>query len=299
MSVTFRNYTKQFGITKDYEHVRKFFLSLGHAEFECTRWDWMITHSYLDQSALDKIGLWEDQGEVVAIATYDTTLGHAYCLTLPKYAYLKQEMLVYAKTHLAHGDYFRIVIHDLDTEFQMIATSLGFVATPSREAEAILDTNKADLSYDLPEGFQIISLKDRLDLYEYRRVLWKGFNHEKDGEGPLVFNDDTLKSATIEMIRPYVDLNLKIAVVAPDGHFVSYSGIWYNQELGYAVVEPVATDPDYRKMGLGKAAVLEGVKRVKALGAIKVYVGSEQQFYYNIGFAPYATSSIWMEKPKA
>lgn len=32
--------------------------------------------------------------------------------------------------------------------------------------------------------------------------------------------------------------------------------------LDYAVIEPAATDPDYRKMGLRKAAVLEGVKRV-------------------------------------
>ncbi|OZV13934.1 hypothetical protein CIW83_00390 [Tissierella sp. P1] len=69
------------------------------------------------------------------------------------------------------------------------------------------------------------------------------------------------------MIRPNVDLNLKVAVVAPDGNFVSYCGMWYDPEVGYAVVEPVATDPDYRRMGLGKAAVLEGIKRVGKLGA--------------------------------
>ena len=60
--------------------------------------------------------------------------------------------------------------------------------------------------------------------------------------------------------------------------------------------EPVATDPDYRKKGMGKAAVLEGIRRVGELGAKVAYVGSSQQFYYSIGLRPFATSSIWLKK---
>lgn len=89
-------------------------------------------------------------------------------------------------------------------------------------------------------------------------------------------------------------MSLKVAVVAPDGNFVSYCGMWYDAAAGFAVVEPVATDPDYRKMGLGKAAVLEGIRRVEALGAKTALVGSSQQFYYSIGFMPYAKASEWI-----
>jgi predicted N-acetyltransferase YhbS len=46
-------------------------------------------------------------------------------------------------------------------------------------------------------------------------------------------------------------------------------------------------------MGLGKAAVLEGIRRVGDLGARKVLVGSSQQFYYSIGMRPYSTASEW------
>lgn len=59
-------------------------------------------------------------------------------------------------------------------------------------------------------------------------------------------------------------------------------------------MEPVATDPDYRKLGLGKAAALEGVKRCRDLGAKVAFVGSSQQFYYNIGFRPYSTKTWWV-----
>jgi len=95
------------------------------------------------------------------------------------------------------------------------------------------------------------------------------------------------------MIRPNVDLKLKIAVVSPVGNFVSYCGMWYDPKVGYAVIEPVATDPQYRKMGLGRAVVLEGIRRVGELGAKTAIVGSSQQFYYSIGLRPFKTSTIW------
>ncbi|MNI93404.1 hypothetical protein D3C73_1513510 [compost metagenome] len=72
--------------------------------------------------------------------------------------------------------------------------------------------------------------------------------------------------------------------------------MWYDPEAGFALIEPVATDPDYRRMGLGKAAVLEGINRVGILGAKIALVGSSQQFYYSIGLRPYAVSTIWRKK---
>ena len=136
-------------------------------------------------------------------------------------------------------------------------------------------------------------MKNTFDLFKYRQVLWKGFNHELNGEGKFQFSDEIDQAGKAEMLRPNVDLDLKVAVVAPDGNFVSYCGMWYEPEAGFAVIEPVATDPDYRKMGLGKAAVLEGIRRVGVLGATRAFVGSSQQFYYSIGLRPYSTASEW------
>ncbi|MHB8130334.1 MAG: GNAT family N-acetyltransferase [Mobilitalea sp.] len=84
-------------------------------------------------------------------------------------------------------------------------------------------------------------------------------------------------------------------MAATDGSFVVYCGMWYVECTDYALVEPVATDPDYRMKGLGKAAVLEGFKRCGKLGALNAYVGSSQQFYYNIGFRP-CSNKTWWEK---
>ena len=99
-----------------------------------------------------------------------------------------------------------------------------------------------------------------------------------------------------EMLRDNVDLSLKLAVVSPDNHFVSFCGMWYDTATDYALIEPVATDPDYRGKGLAQAAVLEGIRRVKNMGAKRVFVGSNQQFYYSIGLFPYKKSTMWKKQ---
>ena len=291
-----RNYTNIAGITEDYFKVREFLLRLGYSEFVYARWDWMITHGYLDKTAVGKIGIWEENGEIVGIATFDTRPGIAYCLTNPEYRNLKAEMLKYAEEHLSTPDGFEIVIPDTNRLFQDIAACSGYVASQGKESDAVFYIDRTSLDYKLPEGFRITTMKESLDLLQYRRVLWKGFNHELNGEGLFKFTLEDELSAKEEMLRPNVDLDLKVAVVSPEGNFVSYCGMWYDPAVEFALVEPVATDPEYRKLGLGKAAVLEGIRRVGLLGAKVAFVGSSQQFYYNIGFRPFATSTNWKKK---
>lgn len=293
MSIQFRNYTKKSGITEDYNRVRDFLIRLGYAEFTYARWDWMTTHGYLDKTAVGKIGVWEIDDDIVGLATFDCELGQAFCLTLPEYAYLKKEMLLYAKESLSKNGEFGVTIADTDYKFQDIAAKMGFVATEHKESNAVFYLDKTSTVFNLPDGFYITSMKETFDLYQYGRVLWKGFNHELNGEGEFAFTKEKEQLLKEEMIRPNVDLSLKVAVVAPDGNFVAYCGMWYDPKVNYAVIEPVATDPNFRKMGLGKAAVLEGIKRVGELGAAKAFVGSSQQFYYSIGLYPFSTATIW------
>jgi GNAT superfamily N-acetyltransferase len=296
MAVQFRKYNDIAGISDDYFKVRSFLIKLGYCEYTYARWDWMTTHTFLDKTVIGHIGCWEDNNEIVGVTTVDGAFGLAFCLTFPTYNYLKNEMLLYAKTNLAKEGKFEVMINDYDVHFQEIASQLGFVAMPNKEFDAIFHIDQTLTDYTLPEGFSIISMKERLDLYQYGRVLWKGFNHELDGEGEFVFTEEKRQAFEDEMVRPNVDLDLKIAVVNPEGDFVAYCGMWYDHDAGFAVVEPVATDPKYRKLGLGKAAVLEGIRRCKDLGAKTVFVGSSQQFYYNIGFRPYLTSTVWKAK---
>lgn len=95
---------------------------------------------------------------------------------------------------------------------------------------------------------------------------------------------------------PNLKKELNIVVEAPDGNFATCCGMWYDEVNKAAYMEPVAADPDYRLKGLGKAAVLEGIRRCAELGATAAYVGSAQQFYMNIGFKQLFRTYVWVKQ---
>ncbi len=88
---------------------------------------------------------------------------------------------------------------------------------------------------------------------------------------------------------------LNIIVKHKNGDFVAYSGIWLDHENEYAYVEPVATDPDHRRKGLGTAAVLECIRRCGNEGSKYAYVGSSQKFYLEMGFVKIFDMPQWIK----
>lgn len=297
MPITLRNYIQTPRYGEDYDRLRRFYLELDSTNYPFGRWDWMISHSYLDEEGLAKIGLWFDNESIVGVCTYDTVLdGKCFILNKAGYAFLQREMIGYAEANLAKNGKAKLLIWDGDASMQQTAMQMGYLATQNKDYDAVYDIDVDNIHYSLPEGFTITSMKDTYDLSQYMRVLWKGFNHELNGEGAFSPTQEQMEETKNEFERPNVNLDLKIAVVSPDGNFVSYCGMWQDNASKNALVEPVATDPAYRKMGLGRAAVLEAIRRCGLLGCKKAFVGSSQQFYYSIGFRPYITSTFWERK---
>jgi len=257
------------------------------------RWDWMVTHLWLDSSGISRIGVWEDDDRIVALATYDTELGSSYFNVSSGYENLYREMLEYSCAAFQKKGEYRALIGDHNSAFQVIARDLGYRPTADNECDAVFLAENSEAESTVPSGFRVQTLGQNCDVYKYGKVLWKGFNHEVEGEGVYNPTLEKLEKLWGELHRPNVDLDIKLVIVAPNGEYVSYCGMWYDLRSEYCLVEPIATDPDYRRLGLGRAAVLEGIRKCVQLGAKKAIVGSSQKFYYNIGFKPFATSSWW------
>jgi GNAT superfamily N-acetyltransferase len=107
-------------------------------------------------------------------------------------------------------------------------------------------------------------------------------------------SEDDLEDRRKMFDTPKARRDLKIAVKAPSGDFVAFCGMFYESSGRFAYVEPVATDPDYRRLGLGKAAVLEGIRRCRDLGAEVAYVGSNLPFYLSFGFKVIYNTACWV-----
>lgn len=299
MSLRFRQYSG----TRDYEAIAGFLIAHympGNADgnwLEPT-WEYMHFHPSLDSSSLAKIGIWESSDEIVAVAHYESNLGESFFEFHPDYRYLRTEMLDHAEANLTGisrkdgSKYLCAFVNDNDLAFQRLVESRGYERYP----DGIRPLSRFDIPDPFPaihlaEGFRLTSLAEECDWVKTHQVLWRGFDHGDD----VPMSDEELESRRRMFDTPRGRRDLKIAVVAPNGAFAAFCGMFYEAENRFAYVEPVATDPRYRRLGLGKAAVLEGIRRCGALGANVAYVGSDQQFYRSIGFTKVYDSECWVK----
>ena len=274
-----RTTVRQYDHASDYERVGEFLVRTyrttgRHINWLQPRWEYMHYHPYIQEIDLDCIGLWEAEGEVVGVVHPEHVMGTAYFEIHPEYGSLKGEMLRYAEEHVSTSQdgvrRLRTFINDQDDDFQTVASQMGYTKSSDGQPITHLDLPDPFPPASLPAGFRLKSLAEDNDLRKVDRVLWRGFNHGAEPPGDGIRDREFMQSA------PNFRKDLNIVVEAPDGNFVSYCGMWYEPVHAVACPEPVATDPDYRRMGLGRAAVLEGIRRCGAIGAGLVRGGERQ-----------------------
>ena len=245
-----------------------------------SRWDYMHYHPAIDESALCNIGGWETNGNIIAVVHFEHTLGEVYFEVHPDFIYMKPEMLEYAEDHLStrvdNGHYYlKVYINDFDIEFENIVRKRGYLKVKDiADCWSAFKISHLFPAINVPNGFRLKSLQDDDDLAKLNTLIWRGFNHP--GEPPEGGTDNMKRMQSAPNYRK--DLN--IIVEAPDGRYAAYCGMWYEVRNKIAYVEPVCTDPDYRRLGLSTAAVLEGIRRCGREGATVAFVGLSNQFTY-------------------
>jgi N-acetylglutamate synthase-like GNAT family acetyltransferase len=295
--------TRQYEHAKDYQKISEFLIQHYLPENRDGNWlepswEYAHYHPFMDEEHLDVFRIWETEREIVALAHYEWRLGEAFFEFHPDHHYLHTEMLDYAEKKLTgiskkDGRKFLFAyVNDYDREFLDLVQSRGYQKDPEETRPlfrfAIPDTFP---SISLPEGFRLTSLADECDWAKVHRVMWRGFNHPGEPPG----GEEELLSRQKMFDTPKAQRDLKIAIKAPNGDFVAFCGMFYDENNQFAYVEPVATDPDYRRLGLGKAAVLEGIRRCAELGAKEAFVGSDQLFYQAIGFRKVYNTECWVK----
>lgn len=291
--------TRAYRVPDDYTVVDRFLVELYEpadrlAHWLQPRWEYMHSHPYVENVDLQRIGIAADDDAVVGVVHPEHSPAFCYFQIRPGRSDVKMMLVEWAEAHLGgwssdlKGTVVGFFIDDIDVESQTILTQRGY-STFSDWGE-----HHARMRLDVPlprtsmqEGFRLQSLADENDLAKVNRVLRRGFGHE--GPAP----EDGISSRARAQQTPNYHKELNIVAVAPDGSYAAYAGIWYVPENKVAYVEPVATDPDYRRMGLGKAVVLEAILRTRELGAEVAWVGSEQEFYLDMGFEVVAHSTLW------
>ena len=274
--------------------VRTYRTTGGHRYWLQPRWEYMHYHPLIRGIDLNSIGVWEVHDEIVGVVHPEHLMGTAYFEIDPACGSLRKDMLRYAEEHISteNSGVRRLCafINDDDQGFQAVASEMGYVKGDRCEPMSHFAIPDPFPPVPLPAGFRLKSLAEDNDLRKLDRLLWRGFDH---GDEP---SPDGIEDREFMQSAPNFRKDLNIVVETPDGNFVSYCGMWLEPVHAIAYVEPVATDPDYRRMGLGRAAVREGIRRCGEQGATVAYVGTASAFYDSVGFTQIYNRSVWQKE---
>lgn len=135
---------------------------------------------------------------------------------------------------------------------------------------------------DLPPGFSILN---------------RMYVNEADQRADAHANSFSPSRMTTEhyehfMQAPGYDLELDVVVLSPHAIFAAYAMCWIDSVNHVGIFEPVGTRKDMQRKGLGKAALVEGMERMKARGMKTVHVltwikdTGNIAFYKSVGFEP-------------
>lgn len=295
--MTIRAYDHQ----ADYELVGDFLVDIhrpgrGLRTWLQPRWEYMHYHSASDGLPFERFGVAEDGHRMVGLIHFEHNPAFNYLQLRPGCEGVVEDLLDWAEAHLGGRSItfgrrvIGLFVDDTDSLLEESVSQRGFVlhAEHTEEHARYVVDGPVD-SAPLPEGFRLLSLDEDNDFEKINRVLWRGFNHE--GPPP----SEEIPARKRAQLAPNFRRDLTIVAVAPNGDYASFAGMWMVKDRAVAYVEPVATDPTYRRMGLGRAAVLESIRRVAAEGARDVWVGSDQEFYLAIGFEIETRARLWIK----
>lgn len=87
----------------------------------------------------------------------------------------------------------------------------------------------------------------------------------------------TVEKQLTVMGAPTYRSELDVVVLAPDRTFAAFALVWYDEANRLGVFEPVGVSAAHQRLGLGRAVMQEGLRRLQAVGAHRAVVQTGPQ----------------------
>ncbi len=129
-------------------------------------WEYAYTHPCFDEEFVSRIGIWETNGKIMAVALYELGLGEVFFQLHSACLHLKPEMLSYAEQHLGGTSkegkrYLNAYVNDGDVAFEHVLRSVGYEKKP--------ESHRPLSQFVIPDPFPPILISDGFRLEEPRR----------------------------------------------------------------------------------------------------------------------------------
>jgi ribosomal protein S18 acetylase RimI-like enzyme len=278
--------------SRAYRHPHDFvrlvrFLSEVRTDIEHTHYlhvgdlTWQMFHMLSDYPPADLVQIWEDtHGDMLGFVLLSPPFGGFEVQLRPQNrgTALEAELLQWAEQHLGATARHSTLVNHHDTERLTLLSDLGFI--PQGEWLYVEQRLNEFLPHPrLPPGFSVRSVTDEYEAQARAAVLSGAFDAPPRPEWYQRL-----------MQAPGYVRDLDIVAVAPDRRFAAFAMCWVDPDNRVGQFEPVGTAPDFRKQGLAKAVLAEGLRRMQKHGAERVIVIVEAAevaacaLYASVGF---------------
>ncbi|NWF69106.1 MAG: GNAT family N-acetyltransferase [Chloroflexi bacterium] len=285
--------------------VRQFLLStyaLNHTyhNWELRRWEgqWFWGQLSEAQHWTTYVRLWENErGQLVGVAHPERRPGNLWLQIHPDYRHLEEEMLRWGEAHLAASDdsapakhKLQVEAFDYDRPRQQLLAQQGYTQTPWYGYLRWRLPTQPLPAAPTTAGYVVRALRPGVwsDTERYAAAVRAVFPRSAA----------TAADEARFQTSPSFRYDLHLVAEAADGSFAAFAGLTFEDVNRTAVFEPVGTHPDHRGKGLAQAVMVEGLRRLQALNASMVYVGTgdmipANRLYESLGFTHYHISHVW------
>lgn len=266
----------------------------------CGDLDWWFNKPPDEKDRRENIRLWEEDGNLRAWCLYSSKDSTYDFFAHPdERRRTREETMLRAgvewaaerakadgKTTLTNG-----WVSDQDIVSLEQWAACGFVATEPPTGPVFMQSLARELEAPhMPDGFAVCDALTE-DSFRLRAEATHGaFGIERPWDAYWQKNLGFFHS-------PVYAGEHNLFVRSTDGHGAAACVIWLDPVNKVGLFEPVGTHPHFQKMGLGKAVMREGLRRMKAAGMTHAIVGTDADnvaaiaLYRSLGFEDYVMSA--------
>jgi len=300
--------TRKYQDEVDYQRVRDFlrqvFVINDRREFSwhVCRFDYWRWHGIENQRFFkidEAVFVWETvDGQIVAVLNPEGR-GEAFLQVHPllRTPELEEEMVVVAEEHYSidaedgHRR-IRVWVDQHDDLRRAVLERRGYIRGEMPEYQRRRSLEAPIPEAQPPRGYIVRALGTDEELPARSWASWRAFH-------PSARDDQYEGWEWYRNIQraPLYRRDLDMVSVAPTGEVSSFCTVWFDEMTRSACFEPVGTVPEHRRLGLGKAVMSEGLRRLKELDATMACVSSyspeAHALYSSAGFGEFDVSEPW------
>ena len=251
---------------QDHPRVMEF-LRATYAETDNLE-NWLPPRFENNRRSMDPgIQLWEDNGKLVGLVVPEESL--VYFVQLhPRYPKLYPEMVQWIEEYSSitwgkDDAMLKIIEMEGNPKKEKVLQEHGFTRGRIYGIFRMRDLDLSIPDFKLPDGFKVRSVTPD-DFDEIASCIRQVFGHGAWFNREIL---ETLSSAS------FYNPDLDLVVVNTEGKIVSFCTFRLDPLSRVTELEPMGTLEEYRSMGIGRALLCEGFRRLKKYNPSLLYIG--------------------------